>query len=225
MPRRFFLGVVLVSLLTFTLMLARLAPSGLFFDGMWLQFAAGVGVYYWVNYASRPGRVLLPALLLSVMGACLILRPIGGWQFRLFVLGGGFALVLMTLHRFDQTLSRAAVLRPLDFCGKMCYSMYLVHAPLTKLIGHLLYLQGIRSVTQTMLVTVPLATAVSILVAWVFYNLVERHFLNPPSSIASQTPVSASAGVKKGRKFPVVQVDDDVKVNEGRAIPEIVPTR
>jgi peptidoglycan/LPS O-acetylase OafA/YrhL len=88
----------------------------------------------------------------------------------------------MALHRFDGALCQSVLLRPLHFCGRMCYSMYLVHIPVVKLVSHVLYLWGVRSVWETLLLTVPLATAVTVLLAWIFYQLVERHFLNTPST-------------------------------------------
>jgi peptidoglycan/LPS O-acetylase OafA/YrhL len=189
---------------------------------LWLQFAGGVAVYYWVNYSSRLGGYLLAGFLALVVAACLVLRPVGRWEFRLFVHGGVYALILMGLHRFDGALARSAILKPIDFCGKMCYSMYLVHWPIVKLISNVLYLRGVRSVWETLLITVPLTTSVSILAAWIFYLLVERLFLNAPSALASQRQTNVNIEETK-QKSPAVVVSAEVETNGVSAIPEIVP--
>ena len=49
MPRRFFLGIVLVTISVFLCTPLGLATRGFFWDGRWLLFAAGVGVYYAAN--------------------------------------------------------------------------------------------------------------------------------------------------------------------------------
>jgi peptidoglycan/LPS O-acetylase OafA/YrhL len=62
----------------------------------------------------------------------------------------------------------------------MCYSLYLTHWPVVKLVSHLLYLAGVRGLWPTLALTTPVCIAVSVAVAWAFHLLVERRFLNTP---------------------------------------------
>jgi peptidoglycan/LPS O-acetylase OafA/YrhL len=65
----------------------------------------------------------------------------------------------------------------------MCYSLYLVHWPITKLISHWLFELGVTTVWDTLAITIPVGVAASVCVAWVFHVLVERRFLNSPSTV------------------------------------------
>ena len=87
---RFFLGVALVSALTFALtaynfMQADWLFRGLFLDGRWLTFALGILVYLHTNYAGRNGRrigvgVVLAAFLLSMAFRYGILSNGTNWE-------------------------------------------------------------------------------------------------------------------------------------------------
>jgi peptidoglycan/LPS O-acetylase OafA/YrhL len=92
--------------------------------------------------------------------------------------GLAFALLICLLHRRDRAISQSRLLSPISWCGVMCYSIYLVHYPVEKVIAHLMYRNGFTSVWQTVTVTVPLAIIPSIAIAAVFYHYIERHFLN-----------------------------------------------
>jgi peptidoglycan/LPS O-acetylase OafA/YrhL len=192
-PRRFFLGAAVVTALTACLtplafVDAGFSIRGFFFDGRWLLFATGVLVYYHVNYATASGR----RCILGFLGLCLISALALRYGLLLngtreqkehafeFVVGSGFALVLIGLHRWDRALTRAPLLAPVAFCGTMCYSLYLIHWPVSKAICHTLWLNGLRGPWPTLLIAMPLAAVASILASWVFYLLVERRFLNPP---------------------------------------------
>jgi peptidoglycan/LPS O-acetylase OafA/YrhL len=213
-PKRFFAGVVVVTLLTACLLplfFVRTGPAvdGFFFDGRWLLFAAGVLVYYQLNYASGGRAVLLPAalalLLLLSLGLRYGLLAGGTWEQkgRAFELASGFAfaLVLIALKPLDGRLSESKALRPLAFCGKMSYSLYLTHWPVTKAVSHALFLLGLRGTWATLALTIPLATGVSLVLAWAFYLLVERRFLNAapnPSAVAR----SPAPGPENGPPAP-----------------------
>jgi peptidoglycan/LPS O-acetylase OafA/YrhL len=200
-PRRFFGGAVAVTGLTAaTLLGARrigLPVDGLFLDGHWLLFAAGILVYYRVNYAGRTMAWLLNGLLLSgiayaAKGPGQFLGPGPSFDSELLV-AGGFALLLSLAQPWDAPLASSAALRPLLFCGTMCYSLYLVHWPVVKGISHGLCLLGLRGDATTMLVTVPACLTASVALAWVFHRAVERPFLNVPQQAARPVEVRASA--------------------------------
>jgi peptidoglycan/LPS O-acetylase OafA/YrhL len=184
-PRRFFLGAAIVTAVTVALRTVatnRAALDGFFFDGYWVHFAAGIVIYYLVNYATAwrvwAGNLLLAAgLVWFGWGGSPTLHAHaniaeGG------VIACGFALLLSLLHRWDGVLASARLSRPLLFCGQICYSLYLVHWPVCKALAHGLYLLGVRGDTATVLVTLPLCVAASVVLAWVFYQMCERHFLN-----------------------------------------------
>jgi peptidoglycan/LPS O-acetylase OafA/YrhL len=199
-PRRFWAGILGVS--GATLAAGALAGvlgvsiEGFFFDGRWLIFAAGLLVYYHLNHASPRGRRLLfAALVLAFLAAAAVrygvmARSANRDQKVLvfeIVVGCAFGLGLILLHPWDARLADLPALRPIRFCGEMCYSLYLVHWPVVTLLSHWLDAHGIRDVALVTLVSVPLAMAVSVALARVFYLLVERRFLNvaaPPSPAA-----------------------------------------
>ena len=193
-PRRFFGGIALVTL--FTVAVAGLSfPKTsaslqyFFFDGRWLLFALGVLVYYIVNYAEgRRRNALVVAMALCVVATAALrygLLPRMGddeQRQRMFeyLVAAGFAFSLLLLHRWDGRITASRLLAPLHFCGKICYSLYLIHWPVTILITHGLHSAGVRGVWPTFLVVVPLATSASVVAGWLFYRFVERHFINQP---------------------------------------------
>jgi peptidoglycan/LPS O-acetylase OafA/YrhL len=207
-PRHFFTGVLAITactllLLPFSLSGAAAAWHGFFFDGRWLLFALGVLVYYKLNYP--PTKYDCVLLLLFLLGpllflGCLLLPAhvfASNWPVTLsfeLTAGSVFAMALLGLHSSDEWLARNRLLQPVAFCGKMCYSLYLVHWPIAELVGHALFLLGIRSFWATFLVTVPLVTLVSIAAAWLFHLVVERRFLNLATSRDSAT-IKAAVGV------------------------------
>lgn len=198
-PRRFFTGALLVTLGTLALMVVSAAWGGLpirgfFFDGRWLLFAAGVFIYYHHNYAAPRRWWLVPAGFALALAAALVVRygflarsgtEVKSWAFE-YVAGVFFAIVLLVLRRWDGLLARARFLKPLAACGTMCYSLYLVHWPITKLTSAALFRAGVRGAWPTLLVTIPVAMAASLLVAWAFYRLVERRFLNQPAGASGK---------------------------------------
>jgi peptidoglycan/LPS O-acetylase OafA/YrhL len=187
--RRFFVGTVVL-----TVGVLAVAPlsfvwpgstKGFFFDGFWLLFALGVLIYYRLNYPPK-----------RLDGLCWLLFGIGPATFMAFcagvlpenptlitisyelTIGSVFSLVLLFLHGRDAALMQSQLMRPFAFCGTMCYSLYLIHWPLAEIVGLACYHLGVRHMWDTLLITVPLVMVLSIGAAWVFYQLVERHFLN-----------------------------------------------
>lgn len=179
-PRAFFPGVALVTAATLIIVVATpLAASpirGFFFDGSWLLFAAGVAVYYRLSYARGPrGRAVDGVLWLAVPLSWWVTTPIAG-----ATVGFAFAAALPALHRFDDRLAHAPALKPLLLCGRMCYSLYLVHQLPVKAVSALLMRYGITGALPTLFVTVPASVAVALAFGWLFYQTVERRFLNQP---------------------------------------------
>ena len=92
-----------------------------------------------------------------------------------------FAWLLCRLHPCDVRFSSTRCLAPMRFCGRMCYSLYLVHTPVTILLAWNLLQLGCTSPGEVLAITVPVCVAASVLVAYLFYRLVERRCLNSGS--------------------------------------------
>jgi peptidoglycan/LPS O-acetylase OafA/YrhL len=169
-PKRFFMGCLGVTALTLALypLLPRLGVSirGSFLDLAWLAFAAGVWVYHHRVHATGIPRMLLWAL--PVAGAAFAFRHPDRPDWFL-VPAFGFALVLAALAPWDELITR--ITRPLRWCGLMCYSLYLVHLPVTFWLVSTLREHG-------PVVTVPACIAASLAIAAAFHFAVERRFLN-----------------------------------------------
>ena len=200
-PRRYFLGAALVSVLV--LIACPVAPRGSFIDGHWLQFAAGILVFYvCVHARPRQKRWLLVPLVCGVIYALTdfnaLLEQSGGplqSELGAYI----FAMLLIGLRPWDQVLAGSAIMRPLSWCGRMCYSLYLVHLPVVKVVSHGLWMLGLQSAMATCVLTVPLCLLASILAGYAFHLCIERHFLDNRGASRSRlfrrsTPASPSRG-------------------------------
>ena len=104
--------------------------------------------------------------------------------------GFGFAAALPWLHKADSRISASVLLRPLFWCGRMCYSLYLVHQLPVKAVSTALYRNGTTGAVSTLLLTVPLSVGVALALGWAFHLLVERRFLNSPMRLPEAAPAS-----------------------------------
>ena len=179
--------VAAVAVLTHT---AGIDVRGFFFDGRWLLFAAGILVYHVVNY----GRRSAPWLAGASFAGFAALATFGKRQLHALVgydidhdlqVGACFALVALALHGVDRRMFAAPLLWPLRLCGQMCYSLYLIHWPVTKAVSHVLAWNGFTGHVETLLVVVPACIATSVALAWPFHRFVEMRFLNSPVTAAS----------------------------------------
>ena len=101
-----------------------------------------------------------------------------------------FAAVIAVLHPWDAQIMNSRWLRPVTLCGTMCYSLYLVHAPIVAVVSRVLDRMGARGDAAVVLVVLPVSTLISVLAGWIFYRLVERKFLN------TSPRTTASAGTR-----------------------------
>ena len=189
--RWFFAGIAAVSMTTIGVVVwakaAGAAIDGFFFDGSWLLFAVGVGVFYRLRYATGARAQLLDALLLAAVPLSWWLAvPIYG-----AVVGFAFAAALPRLYRFDRRIAASPLLRPFFICGQMCYSLYLVHQIPVKAITTALHRNGLTGAVATLAIVIPVCLAVSIGLGWLFHITVERRFLNTPV-LRSRTPAAPS---------------------------------
>jgi peptidoglycan/LPS O-acetylase OafA/YrhL len=194
-PKKFFSAIIAVSVIVGIFILLTILKkgdlpfSGFFFDGHWLLFASGIAVYYQIAYASEKKILIIRLLLLGLFLAALILRY-GNWDIECavrldripiinqYICGFPVALIIGMIHQWDNWLVNLAALRPLRYCGQMCYSLYLVHWPVAKLVTHSFWLAGIRGQWPTLLITIPASVGLAIFFSAIFHKTVEKRFLN-----------------------------------------------
>jgi len=189
-PRRFFRAMIDVTLTTVAVLgffaITHRHPSalaGFFFDGHWLLFAVGLLVYYLRNYGSRAALVESTVALASAAVLILVVpavRPSGPTSWFDFFAAAAFGVVLLLMQRWDEIIAHARALQPLAWCGTRCYSLYLVHWPITKVVSHVAYDLGVRSVGLTLAIVTPSSALLSLVAAGIFHRVVERRFLNAP---------------------------------------------
>jgi peptidoglycan/LPS O-acetylase OafA/YrhL len=221
-PKRFFGIVALISLFVFLntenlnfrplrehgidLTQYQVHPSGTFLDGHWLAFAVGVAAYYLLQHASLWDRWVVWGILAAGLAWCLRswahFTTSGMTRCHFSALACGVALV--ALKPWDLQIARAPLLRPLMFCGQMCYSMYLVHFPVVRAVSRLFYLNGVSSPLETLLVVIPVATGLTVVCAWAFFQLVERRFLNTPHAQATRLAQLSDANANETAAAPVI---------------------
>ena len=185
-PRRIFLSLALVTVATVVVKTvahrAGVDLFGTFLDGRWLILAAGIAVYYRINYATRWQAHLIHLSLLAGIaanffgpGRMLDWEPTKDLE---RFAGFAFALVISLTYRWDRQLMSTAVAKMFAWVGGMSYSVYLIHPLVTKGLSHELFRQGYRNPWFTMAVVVPACLVLSVLASRVFYHLVEKPFSN-----------------------------------------------
>jgi len=203
-PRRYFALAAVVTVLT--LLARHLAPrlgislQGSFLDGHWLMFAAGILVYYYVNYATGQGRSVCLALAgagiaYSAQHLALVWRLPNTFESNALA-AFSFAMALMLMHRWDAPVTAAKPLAPARFCGTICYSLYLIHWPICKALSHLWHAGGVRGPWASVVIVIPTCVAASLLAGFVFHRLVERHFLNAPAASTEAVKATRRAEVQ-----------------------------
>ncbi len=173
----------------------QIRADGLFLNGLWLAFAAGVAIYYRANRATpilaRCLELLLFVLLLwSMQGVK------AWWRFESdttanLVIAFSFALLLCAIQRFDARIAKWRGLAPFRACGQICYSLYLIHMPITLFGSSLLYHAGLTSSIQTICIVVPICMLASISAAILFHRTIEKRFMNKPNPAPSARSRSA----------------------------------
>jgi peptidoglycan/LPS O-acetylase OafA/YrhL len=161
--------------------------AGWFFEGHWLLFAAGIFLYYQFTHVSRTGWWSIVGLFVVGIVYGVTDRALAGGNENArhfdeyIVVACVFALLLLGLRRWDSVCMNAKLLRPLQWCGKRSYSIYLTHFPVVVALSCALALAGFTTPWHWLLVTLPLCILVSLALGWLFHLLVERHFLNAPA--------------------------------------------
>ncbi len=197
---------IIACLAAFHYAIKPLPIDGFFFDGRWLPFAAGMLVYYRIHHASPRFAKWSDVSLFAT--CCLV----AFWRMKTtqtgiadeFFIGFLFALATGILYRWDSRIVASPLLRPITFCGTMCYSLYLIHWPIVKITSHVMYQAGLRGLWPTVGIVLPVSVACSIGVSWLFHLWVERRFLNTSLVRPVSTPHEPS--VAPGTSANVVSV-------------------
>ena len=148
--------------------------AGFFVDGSWLFFAYGLALYFHRTEATGSGLLLIPAAV--VLGIGLGLRD-GNDH---LIVAAMFCLLLTVLGAWDGPIATHRLTRPLSWCGTRCYSIYLLHWPITKIVCGIGLAFGLFTPVKTLAILVPTSLALSLLAAIPFHHFVERRFLNAP---------------------------------------------
>ena len=212
--RRYFLAALVVT--GFTLVAPPIAGAlgvsidGFFFDGNWLMFAAGILVYWQVNYGPRRAQRLSYAAL--ALGGLYALRsaPNLSQLDENLLVAVAFAAALLALHPLDDRLAESGRLRPIRFAGTICFSLYLSHAVIVRSLSQAMANVGLDGPSATLFIVVPLCTASALLVGWAFHLAVERRFLSRRSGRErGGTPAPALSGFAGAvvETAPAVAVD------------------
>ncbi len=182
---------------------------GFFFDGLWLQFALGVFVYYYRMHASIKARNLGLIVLGFFLGTAILLRLFtspdivnGLSRMRYFdstAFSILFAFTLIALQRWDRQIATSWITRPLMASGVMCYSLYLTHLPVISCMRK----HACFSLPEALLIhwfDAILTFAATLAVGTLFYCLVERRFLNKASSSPVLIPSGGRIGIRPSER-------------------------
>src|SRR5207344_2438556 len=90
-----------------------------------------------------------------------------------FLVAAAFTLAALVLHPWDERIAVARGLGSLRTCGLMCYSLYLVHLPVTRLVRATLELGGVETARLSPFLSIPPCVLISLWLSWRFHLLVE----------------------------------------------------
>lgn len=198
-PRRMFLAAIMVTA-GISLLSSWAGRNGISFEGTivgweWFYFAAGIAAYYRSHHADRVGRAVVLALLAAALFLPLIdshrVLPVNSSLRFSWFIAMWCAFLIAAFHRYDEQMSSWRVLRPFSFCGRICYSLYLIHPLVTTGIGHAFIRWEMGGNWETLLVTLPVSFTLSLAAGSAFFFLIERHFVS--YSHPSRTDAVSSA--------------------------------
>ena len=157
--------------------------DGFFFDGSWLLFAVGILVYWISNYGNRVARI---SAVLALTISFAILTYFGFLSLndsprsvrQQLLVASVFGAWLLTAPHLDSKLATAGVMKPLATLGKMSFSLYLVHYPITMFVHAIFIARGIQSEAINPWQSIAACVLISIPTAYAFYVVVERRFLS-----------------------------------------------
>ena len=165
-----------------------------FLDGQWLFFGIGILVFYALQFQKEKMWWWKLGLWSLALGQFII-----GFIYRsdiaiYYTFSTLFGLTLIIMYSDDQYISSSAVAKPLMYCGKICYSLYLIHLPVCSFLAPKIYSWGLTSITHTMTITIPVCIIISLILAMIFYRYCEKPFINN-HLVAKKEPVFISSSV------------------------------
>ena len=143
---------------------ASFTLTGLFLK-YWTAFAGGLAAFAWLNL---PGSRRWAAAVLVLTGIAAVKSEDPGLLISLAA-----AIAFIALKPFDEALASSRAGAVLIRVGLFSYSLYLIHVPLGGRVVNLFR----RFDTIPMLPSL-LGIIASVIGGWLFYQLIERHFLN-----------------------------------------------
>lgn len=164
---------------------------GLFFE-YWVHFAIGVLVFYRLcRHMSRRARILTDASLVTLAVISVIAwhaRPVDTrWVYKEWAVVSIFALLLISLRRWDHAFKQNFMGRALAGFGTITYSLYLTHQFNLRPTRFLADKMAAHGMPYSFVVPVQIAELV--VIATIFWFFCERPFLNRPLSPADGTPM------------------------------------
>lgn len=157
--------------------------DGFFFDGSWLLFAIGILVYWIANYGERAARISAILTLATTFGAMtylgyLSLNDSPKSVPQQLLVASAFGIWLLTAPRGNSKLAAATVMKPLARLGRMSFSLYLVHFPITIFVHAIFIARGIPSGAINPWQSIIACLLISIPAAYAFFVLVECRFVS-----------------------------------------------
>ena len=192
-------GVLVLMVGAFAWNLTHPGISYGFFLEYWVHFSLGVIVYYrLVAMTSTEGRraadIGLSALFLGSTITWVLSRTDIAQQRYVYAewsITSAFALLLIGMRTLDGPLSRTWPGRRLMAIGTITYSLYLVHQFNLGLAGSVA--QRFIAIGLPKALEVPIELLALLAVAFAFWYVCERRFLNRPLEAAEPKPVSPLA--------------------------------
>jgi peptidoglycan/LPS O-acetylase OafA/YrhL len=187
--RRFFHAAAAVTAAVFVAWCASQCLDfdhhGFFWDGHWLMFAAGILVYHTLAYSNPRGRwkaigVFALAMVFGASQKVLASEHFDRHMGEYLFVAGGFAIALLYLRRWDRQIAELSVFKPFLWVGQRSYSIYLTHYLVVVVVSSCLAYGGLQSEWQVAAIVVPVCLLAALPIAIVFYELVERRYLNKP---------------------------------------------
>jgi peptidoglycan/LPS O-acetylase OafA/YrhL len=166
----------------------------------WHEFAVGLAVYWRLNVARTPSTRRYVDLGLFALLALAIVTELTST-----IATAACGLVLIALRSWDLQIANLPCLEPLRACGKRSYSLYLIHVPVCLLVGASFRTLGMHSFWGLALCAAPAMIAASIAASWVFYHMVERHFVHERPALPP-APQAARAETVPGMLRPALAV-------------------
>lgn len=171
------------------------AMRGFWFDGRWLLFAYGIGVYA-QRTAEGWGRWILPVGCIAGVAWGVSQPDFGPQSFSSeMVVAPVVALALALLHPHDHRI--APRMNWLSWCGVRCYSVYLLHWPIAKAFFWMFWTLGFRSAWTVLPLCIGFTMLLTLLLSDLFYRYVELPCMAPKRSrdvapVVTTTTVSAA---------------------------------